>query len=262
MIYEVLYDDADAPSVVEAFGGAASVLVRKPRSYAEVYNDLDGDVVTLFRVLRDPEQSARLVAALRLTPFARDEYELAYEDAADDVERSRRLVARSFMGHGSDAPANRSGFRANSNKSGSTPAHDWANLPQALAAVAERLTGVVVEHRDAMDVCRQHDAPDTLHYLDPPYLPDTRSTNGRRHNYRFELTAGQHAALLGDARALTGMVVISGYPAAVYDNALAGWARHERTALADGARPRTEVLWINQAATAALDSQQPMLFAG
>jgi len=85
---------------VEPFGGAASVLLRKPRAYAEVYNDLDGDVVNLFRVLRDAQAGARLIAQLQLTPFAREEFLAAYEPADDPVERARRLVARSFMAFG------------------------------------------------------------------------------------------------------------------------------------------------------------------
>lgn len=86
---------------VEPLGGAASVLLRKPRSYAEIYNDLDDEVVTFFEVLRDPGQSAELQQRLRLTPFARAEFEAAYEPAGDPVERSRRLLIQSFMGFGS-----------------------------------------------------------------------------------------------------------------------------------------------------------------
>ncbi len=85
---------------VEPFGGAGSVLMRKPRSYCEVYNDIDCEVVNLFRVLRDPGQAARLIADLELTPFSRDEFIAAYEPAEDPAELARRLVMRSFMGFG------------------------------------------------------------------------------------------------------------------------------------------------------------------
>src|SRR3954471_8601570 len=71
----------------EAFGGAASVLMRKPRSYGEVYNDLDGEIVNLFHVLRGP-RAGELIASLRLTPFARIEFEESYETAADPVEQA------------------------------------------------------------------------------------------------------------------------------------------------------------------------------
>mgnify|MGYP001575138488 CR=1 FL=1 len=247
---------------VEPFGGAASVLLRKPRSYAEIYNDLDGDVVNLFRVLRDPAQAAELESRLRLTPFARAEFEESYKSAANPVERARRLVARSFMGFGSDGhnAAVKTGFRANSNRSGTTPARDWANWPDGVAALTARLQGVVIERREAIAVSRQHDGPDTLHYFDPPYLPEVRSNKSRRgkikyHAYAHEMTRADHVRLLDAIEGLQGMVVLSGYPSALYAGALADWRRIERAAMADGARPRTEVLWLNPAASAARRGQ-------
>lgn len=246
----------------EAFGGGAGVLLHKPRSHAEVYNDLDDDIVGLFRVLQDPAQACRLVELLRLTPFARREFEIAYDQSDDPVERARRLVIRSFMGFGSNAHSatqrghQSTGFRSNSNRSGTTPAQDWANLPDAYGAIIARMRGVVIEHRDALEVLRRHDAPDTLHYVDPPYLHDTRSMfKGGKSAYRHELDGGGHRRLLEALRGLAGMVVLSGYAHPLYDLALSDWRRHEFPAFADGARPRTEVLWINPAAATALDCQ-------
>lgn len=243
---------------VEPFGGAASVLMRKPRSYAEVYNDLDQGVVNLFRVLRSG-RAGELIEALRLTPFARREFEGSYKETDDPVESARHLVIRSFMGFGSNGhnPMVRTGFRANSNRAGMTPARDWVNYPDNLSLVVQRLQGVIVESRDAMECMGQHDGPETLHYVDPPYLPETRSpkmkNGGRYHVYEHEMTEDDHLELLGFVRGLRGMVVLSGYPAPIYDGALAEWRRVERKALADGARARTEVLWINPAAWASLD---------
>ncbi len=244
---------------VEPFGGAASVLIRKPRCYGEVYNDLDGEAVNLFQVLRS-DRAGELVENLRLTPFAREEFEAAYQPGQDPVERARCLVVRSFQGFGSDGfnlGARRTGFRANANRNGTTPAQDWANYPEALGALIERFQGVVIESRDAQGCMGQHDGPGTLHYVDPPYLPETRSTkkkNGERyHAYAHELTAEDHADLLAYIQDLKGMVVLSGYPSALYDDALPAWFRVERKALADGARERTEVLWVNPAGWRARD---------
>jgi len=243
---------------VEPFGGAASVLLRKAPSHAEVYNDLDGGVVELFRILRDPERAAEFTRQLKLTPFARQEFIAAYQDAEDPIEAARRLTIRAFMGHGSDSASGVvSGFRANSNRSGTTPAHDWANFPDALPATIRRLRGVIVEQRDACEVMRQHDAPTTLHYLDPPYVHETRTwmISGKgKGNYRYELDNAGHERLLETALDVQGMVLISGYPHKLYDDALAGWRREKTIAHADGARPRTEVLWINPQACAALDA--------
>lgn len=250
---------------VEPFGGAASVLLRKVRSYAEIYNDLDEEVVTFFRTLRDPATAAALIRAIALTPFARAEFEAAYEPTIDPVERSRRLVVRSFMGFGSDGhnAQQRTGFRANSNRSGTHPAMDWAGLPENLSRIAGRFTGVVVESRPAIEVMRQHDGQETLHYLDPPYMPETRSAKSRRgglryHAYAHEMTDADHAELLAAALELQGMVVLSGYRTPLYDAELRGWHLVEQMTHADGGRVRRESLWLNPAADRALAGRLPL----
>lgn len=232
---------------VEPYGGAASVLLRKVRSYAEVYNDLDGEMVNLFRVVRDRGDVLR--QQLELTPFSRAEYLSAWYPSPDPVEQARRTVIRSFMGFGSAAvtlarcpktPGRgglaRTGFRANSNRSGTTPAHDWRNYPDCLPQLIERLRGVVIEQRPALDVIQSHDSVETLHYIDPPYVPSTRDKGS---DYRHEMTIEQHEALAMALNQLLGMVVISGYPCSLYDDLYGGWERVERPALADGARKRT-----------------------
>lgn len=253
----------------EAFGGGGSVLLRKPRTYAEVYNDLDGEVVNLFRMLRD--RGAELRQMLALTPFARAEFTLSYQPSDDPLEWARRTVARSFMGFGSAAATGESsGFRANSNRSGTTPAHDWANLASAMPALVERLRGVVIENRDAMAVAVHQDGPETLHYFDPPYVHSTRSgkvrgtmSQGRASGkaYRHEMDDEAHRAFALAARSLDGMVVVSGYRCALYEALFGDWASFERPSFADGARARTEVVWLNPACGAALHRSRGGLFA-
>ena len=243
---------------VEPYGGAYSVGFQKPRAYAEIWNDLDDELWNLFRVLQDPAKAERLLALLELTPFSRTEFEWAYKPARNQVERARRLLIRSFMGHGSDGGSGiyRTGFRAASNRSGTTPAHDWRNYPPALGQIVERLKGVVIEHRPALQVMARHDGPDTLHFVDPPYLVSTRSRANRRPDnggvYRHELTEEQHVELLAALQELAGMVVLSGYPSELYEDMLPGWLRIDREAFADGALARTECLWLNPAAQAAI----------
>jgi DNA adenine methylase len=232
---------------VEPFGGAASVLLRKPRSYAEIYNDLDGEIVNLFRVARDngPELKERL----RMTPFAREEFLESYVPSLDPIEQARRTVVRSYQGFGSAAICGEtSGFRANSNRSGTTPAHDWKNYPKAFPLIIERLRGVVIEQRPAVEVMTAHDSPDTLHYVDPPYVHSTRSEKKRstvtRKAYRHEMSDQEHQQLAKFLEGLRGAVMVSGYPCALYDRIFSGWQRLERMARVDGAGARTEVLWL------------------
>lgn len=241
---------------VEPFGGAASVLLRKERSYSEIYNDLDDGVVNLFRIIRDEATAARLIDLLEKTPFARRDFEQAYEVSEEPIEEARRLIIRSFMGFGSDGHnrAVSTGFRSNGNRNYTTPAHDWANYPEKLKLIVKRFQGVVVEGRDANDVMAQHDRQTTLHYVDPPYMPETRSDKSRRggskyHAYAHEMTTTDHHRLLDFLKGLDGMVVISGYESGLYTQMLDTWTVMRRDALADGARPRTECLWINPACT-------------
>ncbi|MDH2670295.1 DNA adenine methylase [Klebsiella quasipneumoniae] len=235
---------------VEPFGGAASVLLQKPRSYSEVYNDLDGEVVNLFRVLRNPELNERLQDACRLTPYSRDEFCHAQQPATDSVERARRMVVRACMGFGSAAGiGGNSGFRGDSKRKYATAAHLWERYPENLAALCQRLQGVIIENKDALSVMRAHDAQTTLHYIDPPYVPETR-VQGNRY-YAYEMTVEGHEQLLAVARTMTGMVMISGYDTEVYNDMLSGWAKTEKTSRISagrGTKVRTECLWLNPAA--------------
>lgn len=253
---------------VEPFGGAASVLMRKPRSYAEIYNDLYGDIVSLFRVLRDPAAAAELERRLRLTPFAREELEWAYEPAGDALDGAHKMIVRSFMGFGATGVMGHiTGFRANSHRSHTTPAMDWTNYHGQIGIFTKRLASVVIENRHALQLMPVHDSADTLFYVDPPYVHTTRSLRNphcAKHQYAFEMDDAGHQALAIALHEVAGMVVLSGYPSPLYDDELyADWYRVERLHHADGARKRTEVLWINPSAAGALEraTQQGSLIA-
>lgn len=240
---------------VEPFGGGGSVLLRKPRAYGEVYNDLDDEVVNVFRVLQDPARAEVLRRRLELTPFARAEFRRSYEPAVDAVDAAAKLIIRSFMGFGSASVTREhiTGFRANSNRAGTTPAQDWGNWPWQVPAFVDRLRGVVIENKDALAVMSQHDGPGVLHYVDPPYVHSTRSSLANRngnigHYYKHELDDAGHARLLDHLETLAGFVLLSAYPSPLYLARLAHWTRLERDHLADGARRRREVLWLNPAA--------------
>jgi DNA adenine methylase len=236
---------------VEPFGGGASVLMQKNRSYAEVYNDAWGIVVNVFRVLRDPAQAAELERLLRLTPFARDEFEGAGEvdisEISDPIEKARRTIFRSFAGFGSAATNAEyaTGFRANSNRSGTTPAHDWANYPDNIKYFVERLQGVVIENRRAADVIAQHDTPETLHYIDPPYPHSTRNMQRGNAKYVHEMTDEQHRELSAQLHQVQGMVIVSGYDCSLYQELYPDFRHVIRATHADGAQDRTESLWLS-----------------
>lgn len=245
---------------VEPFGGAAGVLLQKQRSYAEVYNDLDGDIVNFFRVLRDPAMRNQLLELVSITPYAREEFDEAWGETNDPVERARRTAIRAQMGFGSaGATKGATGFRIDTRRAYGTAQHLWAEYPQAIAAVGQRFQGVLLENRPAIEVMQQHDRNDTLHFVDPPYLLSTRvlQANGKGY-YRHEMKDDDHQELLRVLLELEGMVVVSGYESDLYNDMLSGWETFQtksRISAGRGTALRTGVVWINPACSDALNSR-------
>lgn len=244
---------------IEPFGGAASVLMQKPRSYAEIYNDIDAEIVNVFRVLQDVKTAERLFRLLYFTPFARDIFNSAYLKSKDPIEWARRTIVKSFMGHGSDSIHRGSpkgsgffsrvskekaptGFRGNSNRSGSTPAHDWATYPQQVMTFSERLRGVVIENRPAVHVIEKYDCDDTLIYVDPPYMKSTR--RDPYHGYSFEMTDDDHIRLSSVLHGCKGNVIVSGYRCDLYDSLYADFRMVECLVTCQGSIA-TECLWLS-----------------
>jgi DNA adenine methylase len=250
---------------VEPFGGAAGVLLQKPRCYAEVYNDLDGNIVNFFRVLRDPEQRAALLEQLVLTPYARDEFDLAWEPTDDPIESARRLCVRAQMGFGSSgATKGTTGFRIDTKRAYSTAQDLWAEYPDQLTAVGVRLSGVLIENKPALEVMTNHDAPNTLHFVDPPYVLSTRTLDSAgRGYYRHEMTDDDHAELLKLLKSLQGMVIITGYETDLYRDTLRDWrveSTSARISAGRGTKLRTEMLWMNEACQYALEESVFSIF--
>lgn len=232
---------------VEPFGGGGSLLLQKPRVRAEVYNDLEGAAVRLFRVLRDPESASRLADLLSLTPYAREELEDAVRDpdGPDEVEIVRRLIVRNRQAMynlsltGGQCRTFHSAVTGRNGPTSGTHATSWANLPAAIAAMTARLRGVVIEHANALDLIPRYDGRETLFYVDPPYY-------GYERYYTTPFREADHRALAERLHAASGMAIVSGYPSALYDDELyAAWERHERPHTVFGGRRSTEVIWIN-----------------
>jgi len=241
---------------VEPFAGSAAVLCAKAPSRFEVINDLDGNVITFFRMLRDRE--ADLTRAVRLTPYSREEFRAADLDAdLDDLERARRFFTRcsqSFNAAGSGRG------HAASWSTGSPSAPDRpgivANRVERLYEVAERLRRVVVDNRDACETIARYDGPSVAMYLDPPYLAETRSGLATRSGGDYGHDTNTEADHRAIAEALAGVratVLVSGYPSALYDELYDGWHRVERpvshpTSNRPGRQGRhgVEVVWSNR----------------
>jgi DNA adenine methylase len=224
---------------VEPFGGGASVLLRKPRSNSEVYNDIDAEVHNVFVQLRDNGQELKRL--LSLTPFSRLEFEEAHEPAAEPIEQARRTIIKAFMGIGTDAIQRKSnGFRADSKRN---CAADWRSYADVIDILIDRLRGVIMECRDYTEVIKAHDSPDTLFYIDPPYVHSTRaSATGK---YSHEMSDDEHRKLAKILHKVKGKVVLSGYPCDLYDELYADWHRDNQKAFAFFAGQREEIVWAN-----------------
>lgn len=249
-------------SYIEPFGGSAAVLLRKSRSKIEVYNDLDGDVVAFFRLLR--EHPDDLIRAIHWTPFAHAEQKLAYEPTDDPLERARRLYVRSYMTISGPTAQWNSGWRrqkkmsrGRSGFSRMKPAATSFMETEHLYQVAERLRGVFIEQSDALELIRRYDNPQAVYYVDPPYVTSTRK-RWVVSAYQHEMTDDHHRALAAVLRDCRGMVILSGYDSSLYGELFGDWTRLERQARTNGnaVGTATESLWLNPAARSALAAEQ------
>ena len=230
---------------VEPYGGAGSVLMQKTKCQGEVLNDLSGDVVNVFRVLRDPTQAQELQRLIRLTPFAYEEYKQAYDECADPVERARRTIFRSFASIGSDGVSRRnSGFRGlKNNETNVTAAKEWNGYPDAIQAFVDRLENVLIEQRPALHLLKIYDRKETLFYVDPPYVMKTRSKSSVL--YANEMNDADHINLAEKLLQVKGKVVLSGYPSPLYDELFPGWTKVLKSATAQNGKGRVECLWLS-----------------
>ena len=250
---------------VEGFGGAGSVLMKKKPARVEIYNDMNKEMVNLFKVLRHPDQSAELRRLLSLTPYSRDEFYDCYERTEEPIEQARRTVVLAMQAHNPAKSLNRksNGYRTCSSGHHVLP-RDFNEHTRALELITARLKQTIIENRPARKVCEQHDRPTTLHYLDPPYPGSTRSTNANY--YTHELRGMEaHRELFEWTNDLKGMVILSGYQCQEYEDWFggAGWEKRTKSAQTGafygGAKTAkaTEALWLNPLA-ASIQRQQSL----
>ena len=240
----------------EPFGGSAAVLLNRYPSDVETYNDVDGEVVNFFRVLR--EQKDALIEAIGLTPFSREEFRLAIaepEVEITELERARRFFVRARQVRTGLAQTASEGRWANcllTSRAGMAGAVSrWLGSVEGLSEIVQRLLRVQIENDDALAVIQRYDSPDTLFYCDPPYIHDARTDANA---YAYEMTDMQHIDLAALLHKVQGRVALSGYPCPLMDELYGDWQRlesptkksHSTNTRADAQKQdRTEYLWIN-----------------
>lgn len=224
---------------LEPYAGSLAVLFNKRRSHIETVNDLNGDVVNFFKVLRDyPNELAYLI---ELTPYARSEYYKAYEkEDCTDLERARKFCVQCWQGFGC-SNTYRNGFKSGQQSVSPNPAKAWNCLPERLTTAAERLKGVQIECLPVVELIRRYDTSDVFIYADPPYLTETRKSN----LYKFEMSDQDHVELLETLLNHPGKVLLSGYDNELYNGLLNGWHKEYKSTVAEAGNKRIEVLWMN-----------------
>ena len=242
---------------VEPFGGGASVLLSKSPSRMEVYNDLDQDIVNFFEVLRDQTLAEKLAFQVELTPYSRSEFLNARAETNDRIEQARRLVVRAQMGFGSaGATKGNTGFRLDTARGGSDIVTIWQRQPEVIRQAAARLKKVLIENRDAIKVIQDNDREDTLFFIDPPYVLDTRNMGGKA--YRHEMSNADHEQLINVLNSCKGKIILCGYDHTIYE--ALNWKKVIKSVAAagqSGSVLREEILWINPQA-----EKQGDLFGG
>lgn len=215
----------------------------KPRSNIETINDLDGDVINLFSWIRnDPERLAREIYWI---PYARDEYDRAFAQRAAETDSFRRAVnfaIRLMMGYGFRTCGEKVGWKRDiQGREAAYAAMQWCDRPRVLMKAAERLRGVQIENRDAMDLIANFNHDNVLIYADPPYLLGTRC----RRQYNCEMEDSDHEQLIRVLLRHKGPVMLSGYESEMYNDMLAGWSKATTECYDQAANKKQEVLWMN-----------------
>ena len=228
-------------SYLEPFFGSGAVLFNKPRSNIETVNDLDNNVVNLFGCIR--ENPAKLASMVYMTPYAREVYEKAFEEVPEDkYGAALNFYIRLNMGHGFRTSGERVGWKNDvQGRERAYAAQDWCNLPDKIMWATERLRGVQIENRPAVELIKRSNYPNVLIYCDPPYMLETR--NGKQ--YRCEMDARDHEELLKVLLQHKGPVLISGYDTDLYNDMLKGWTKVQNISYSQTHSKKREVLWMN-----------------
>ena len=222
---------------LEPFFGSGAVFFNKLPSKVETINDIDGNVVNLFRVIR--ERPDELAALIEMTPWARDELKNCQPLAECDLENARRFIVRCWQTYGS-GPARSKSWKDDVTTGQQGLAKTWASVPKRILTLADRLKMALIENMPAIEIVRRYHSKTVLIYGDPPYPRGTR--NGRM--YAHEMTDADHIELLDALDAHPGPVILSGYACELYDSRLKLWRRETHKAQAEKGQIREEVLWM------------------
>lgn len=230
-------------SYLEPYFGCGAVLFAKQPAQIETVNDLDGEVVNFFRVIRDPESREKLREWINYMPYARQVYDDVFlREPEDEVERAGYFAIKSMMSHGFRMTGDCGWKKDVCGREKAYAIKYWNELPESIAEMAVRLKNVQIENRPALELIKAYDYENVLMYLDPPYVFSTRA--GRK-QYRHEMEDQDHIEMLEKVTSIKAKVMISGYDCELYDFYLGNWNKVQIAARAQDNKRRIETLWMN-----------------
>ncbi|WP_237607257.1 DNA adenine methylase [Roseimaritima sediminicola] len=233
---------------VEPFFGGGSVLLNKdPHGVSEVINDVHRELTNFWRTLQDEERFARFMRVVEAVPFSEVEWKESFEPTDDPIEQAVRFFIRCRQSRAGKLNAFATLSRNRTRRQMNEQASSWMNAVNGLPEIARRMRRVVVLCQDAVKVVKRQDGDNTLFYLDPPYVHESRVTTA---DYDFEMTTEQHERLLDAICQCKGKVLLSGYPNELYDQRLKDWnvvdIQIDNKASSKKNKPKmTERLWMN-----------------
>lgn len=228
---------------LEPFFGSGAIFFSKTPCNTEILNDLDNEVVNLFKCIRN--KSDELAKLIYFTPYSREEYKESYDRSGSDVERARQFLIRANMAR-AGMQYYSSSWRHAGPVLGATckqrVSGDWNKLPERILEAAVRLKDAEIENTNALDLIKKYNRKDCLIYVDPPYLLSTR----RQRYYNIEMTDEQeHEELIKILKKHSGPVMLSGYDSDLYNDLLSDWHKKEINTMAEQGKKRVEIIWTN-----------------
>jgi DNA adenine methylase len=237
-------EDYQNMTYLEPYFGSGSIFLAKAPSKIETINDMNGEITNLFKQIRD--NCDELIFKLQYTPWSRDEFNMSYKTAADDLERARRFIVKCWFSIGA-YQLYRNGMRVNIKSYSGNLEGFYKSLPKEITGICDRLKPksgnyVQIENTDAITLIKKYNRPNVLMYLDPPYTIDSRR---RKKIYTYDYTDEDHEILLRLINESKAKIIISGYESELYNSRLKKWNMDKIITFDTVSNKRTECIWMN-----------------
>ena len=235
---------------LEPFFGGGSIFFKKQPCGFETINDINSDVINLFKTIRDKGKEFR--EYMELTPCSREIFEESKSYKEYEAGSFERAVLYFInLRQSFSAVGEAWGYSINNtdNRKKAQSVNRWLFCIKSLPEIIERLKHAQIENDDFEKAIKRFDNQDSFIYCDPPYLLKTRKS---KKLYTFEMTDKDHERFLDACLNAKGKIMISGYNSDMYDSALKSWDKKEFNVIDNMSNSRlikpgkrVEIIWMN-----------------